>query len=90
MFASVRDIDWDTWRPHDVATLLFVIRRGEVLLIRKLRGLGAGKINAPGGRLEPGETPAEADVRRLARWVQETAPADGVYETNAQIGRAHV
>lgn len=60
---SLSDIDWSTWRADDTATLLFVITAGEVLLIRKLRGLGAGKINAPGGRLEPGETPAEAAVR---------------------------
>lgn len=32
-----------------------------------------------------GETPSEADVRRLARWVQEAA-SDGVYATNA-LGR---
>ena len=63
MFGSVREIAWDAWQPHDVATLSFVIQRGQVLLIRKLRGLGAGKINAPGGRLEPGESPAEAAVR---------------------------
>lgn len=59
----VADIEWDAWKPHDDATLLFVIRGGEALLIRKLRGLGAGKINAPGGRLEPGETPVEAAIR---------------------------
>ena len=35
--------------------LLFVVRGGEALLIHKKRGLGAGKINAPGGRIEPGE-----------------------------------
>lgn len=51
--------------PRDTATLLFVRRGGELLLIRKKRGLGAGKINAPGGRLEPGETPAEAAVREV-------------------------
>lgn len=60
---AVSDIDWDTWTPHDVATLMFVIRGGEVLLIRKLRGLGAGKINAPGGRLEPGEEAIDAAIR---------------------------
>lgn len=32
-------------------------------MIRKKRGLGAGKINGPGGRLEPGETPLQAAVR---------------------------
>ena len=57
------EIDWATWEPQERATLLFVIRDGQILLIRKKRGLGAGKINGPGGRLEPGETPAEAAVR---------------------------
>jgi len=57
------DVDWTTWTPRDVAVLLFVIRGGEVLLIRKKRGLGAGKISAPGGRIEPGETPEEAAIR---------------------------
>lgn len=57
------DIDWTTWTPRDAAVLLFVIRGGEALLIRKKRGLGAGKINAPGGRIEPGETPEQAAVR---------------------------
>lgn len=51
--------------PADVATLVFVLRGDEVLLIRKKRGLGAGKINAPGGRLEPGETLAECAVREV-------------------------
>lgn len=32
-------------------------------MIRKKRGLGAGKINGPGGRIEPGETPYEAAIR---------------------------
>ena len=67
--ARVDDIDWDSWRPHDEATLMFIIRGGEVLLIRKLRGLGRGKINAPGGRLEAGETPLEAAVRETVEEV---------------------
>ncbi len=60
---SLRDIDWDNWKPKDPATLVFVTEGERVLLIRKKRGLGAGKINAPGGRLEPGETPLEAAIR---------------------------
>jgi 8-oxo-dGTP diphosphatase len=56
-------IDWQRWRPDDHATLCFVIRNGEILLIRKKRGLGAGKINGPGGKLEPGETAIECAVR---------------------------
>jgi 8-oxo-dGTP diphosphatase len=60
---AIRDIDWTTWVPKDVAVLLFVIRGGEALLIHKKRGLGAGKISAPGGRIEAGESPEEAAVR---------------------------
>ena len=59
----VTDIDWEAWCPHDIATLLFVLDGDRVLLIRKKRGLGAGKINAPGGRLEPEETALAAAVR---------------------------
>lgn len=59
------DIDWPRWDPRDVATLLFVRRHNELLLIRKKRGLGAGKINAPGGRLEPGETLEEGAIREV-------------------------
>lgn len=51
--------------PRDRATLLFVIDDERVLLIRKKRGLGAGKINAPGGKLDPGETPEQAAVREV-------------------------
>lgn len=62
---QVSDVDWTSWVPRDTATLLFVIRGGECLLIRKKRGLGAGKINAPGGRLEPGESALDAAVREV-------------------------
>ena len=51
------------WQPKERATLLFVLRDGQALLIHKKRGLGAGKINAPGGRLENGETPLAAAIR---------------------------
>ena len=54
----------DHWRPVN-ATLVFVERGDEVLLIRKKRGHGAGKVNAPGGRLEPGETPADCARREV-------------------------
>jgi 8-oxo-dGTP diphosphatase len=61
--AAVADIDWSTWSPRDVATLLFVVRDGRILLIRKKRGLGAGKINGPGGRTQDGESPEACAVR---------------------------
>lgn len=58
-------IDWSTWTPTETATLIFVVRGDRILLIRKKRGLGAGKVNGPGGRLDPGETPLEAAKREI-------------------------
>jgi len=46
-----------------LAVLCYVVRGGRVLLIEKRRGFGAGKLNAPGGRVEPGESPERAAVR---------------------------
>lgn len=59
------DIRRENWKPAEQAVLCFVRRREarQVLLIHKKTGLGAGLINAPGGRIEPGETPLEAAVR---------------------------
>jgi 8-oxo-dGTP diphosphatase len=62
---QVRDIDWKHWTPAERATLLFVVRDGQVLLIRKKRGLGAGKINGPGGRRDAGETALACAVREV-------------------------
>jgi 8-oxo-dGTP diphosphatase len=70
----VRDIDWRAWEPRDRATLLFVVRDEKVLLIRKKQGLGAGKINAPGGRIEPGETPLADAVREVEEELGTTPP----------------
>jgi 8-oxo-dGTP diphosphatase len=65
-------IDWKLWTPKDIAVLCFIFREGEVLLIEKLRGLGAGKVNAPGGRLEVGETPLQAAIREVQEEVSVT------------------
>ena len=56
-------IDWTTWKGEMLATLMFVIKDGRILLIEKKRGLGAGKINGPGGKIEPGESALEAVIR---------------------------
>ena len=37
----------------------------QVLLIYKKRGMGKGKWNGPGGKLEPGESPEQAVVREV-------------------------
>jgi 8-oxo-dGTP diphosphatase len=60
---NVDQIDWPNWKPTEYANLCFIIRDGQILLIRKKRGLGAGKINGPGGRLEKGETAEQAAIR---------------------------
>lgn len=59
------DVDWENWEPTIRANLLFVVQDGRVLLIRKKRGLGAGKINGPGGKLDPGETALESALREV-------------------------
>lgn len=53
------------WTPNMVANLVFLTRGDEVLLIHKKTGLGAGKINGPGGKLEEGETAYEAAIREV-------------------------
>ena len=55
--------DWATWQPRQYANLCFIVREEKILLIRKKRGFGAGKINGPGGKVDPGETPLEAALR---------------------------
>jgi len=47
------------------ATLVFLRRGDEVLLIRKKRGFGAGKLNGVGGKLEEGENLEEAAAREV-------------------------
>src|SRR4051812_25620324 len=56
-------VEWRAWEPQQRAVLCFIVSGGQVLLIHKKRGLGAGKVNAPGGKIEAGETPLDAAVR---------------------------
>ena len=65
IYSRLEEIDWPNWTPKERATLLFIRRDRRILLIHKKRGLGAGKINGPGGRLDPGETPVQAAVREV-------------------------
>jgi 8-oxo-dGTP diphosphatase len=62
---TVSEMDWSAWEPTDRATLLFVIEGGRILLIEKKRGLGAGKVNGPGGRFEPNEDALGCALREL-------------------------
>jgi 8-oxo-dGTP diphosphatase len=61
----LREIDWSAWRPSEKATLLFVLSGGNILLIDKKTGLGAGKVNGPGGRINPGETALQGAIREV-------------------------
>lgn len=48
------------------ATLCFIVRNNEVLLLKKSAGLfGQGKWNAPGGKILPGETAKECAIREV-------------------------
>jgi 8-oxo-dGTP diphosphatase len=53
------------WQPEFIGTLIFIMRDDQVLLIHKKTGHGAGKINAPGGKLEPGEGIVDCACREL-------------------------
>ncbi|MFK4730153.1 NUDIX domain-containing protein [Agromyces mediolanus] len=55
--------------PHPEVCVCYLLReragRWEVLLGRKKHGLGAGRLVAPGGKLEPGESPEAACIREV-------------------------
>lgn len=65
-------VDWTTWEPTEDATVLYVVRDRRVLLIEKKRGLGAGKVNGPGGRVESGEDEQSAAIREFVEEVKAT------------------
>ena len=56
-------VDGANWKPREKGTLCFIIENGKILLIEKKRGLGAGKVNGPGGRIEVGETAEQGAIR---------------------------
>ena len=69
------DIDWTVWKPKEIGVLCFIRpteNPDQILLIEKKRGLGAGKINGPGGRVDPGESPLEAAIRETQEEVHLT------------------
>jgi len=68
------NIDWASWQPTERGVIVYIIDKKlrKVLLIMKKRGLGQGKVNAPGGRLEPGESSLEAVIRECQEEVSLT------------------
>lgn len=60
------DTPWQQkWQPEFVGTLLFLIDSDRVLLIEKKTGHGKGKVNAPGGKWELGETLLDCARREM-------------------------
>ncbi len=54
---------------REKAVLCFICDHDKVLLIEKKRGLGQGKINGPGGKVEPGESYEQAAIRETSEEV---------------------
>lgn len=68
------------------ATLCYPVDGDRVLLIEKQRGVGDGKVNGPGGKLEPGETPRECVVREVREEVAVTVDPRKVGELHFTFG----
>lgn len=66
-------VDWEKWVPEMRATLMFIRVGDQVLLIEKKRGIGAGKVNGPGGKIDPGETPLQCAIRETQEELHVTA-----------------
>lgn len=75
-------MDWTGWTAREKAVLVFLRDGDKLLLIHKKRGLGTGKVNGPGGRLEPGETWEAAALR-------ETQEETGI-TPETLVGAAHL
>ena len=71
------DILWSEWHPTIRATLVFVVKDAQILLMLKKRGLGEGKINGPGGKVEDGESARDCAVREAQEELHIT-PVDPV------------
>lgn len=79
---SVAEVNWDSWKFTEEAVLCFIRSEERLLLIHKKTGLGKGKVNAPGGRIEKGEKPLDAAVRET---VEETHVTPSQLEFAAEL-----
>src|SRR5690348_12790266 len=71
-----------------VCGFLFSRDRSRVLLIRKRRpAWQAGKLNGVGGKIEPGETPAQAMAREFTEETSLKIPADAWLEVLTLTGQ---
>jgi 8-oxo-dGTP diphosphatase len=78
---TVDEVDWNSWKFTEEAVICYIKDKDQLLLINKKTGLGAGKVNAPGGRIEAGEMPIEAAVRECQEEVGLT-PINPEYVTD--------
>ncbi len=62
--------DSKNWQPTEVATVCYLIKGDEVLLIEKQRGMGTGLVVGPGGRVEKGESIEEGAKRECMEEVK--------------------
>lgn len=53
-------------------TLVFLRRKGQILLAMKKRGFGVGKWNGAGGKADPGETMEQAAIRECQEEINVT------------------
>lgn len=74
--------DWTGWVPREKAVLVFVQDGERLLLIHKKRGLGTGKTNAPGGRVEADESWERAGARETQ---EETGVTPGPLTASAEL-----
>ena len=59
-------LDGERKRPVECAGAVVRDGDGRLLLVRRGREPGLGRWSLPGGRVEPGETPADAAAREVA------------------------
>jgi len=73
----------------EVAVGAVVVDRGRLLLVKRGRGPGLGEWSVPGGRVEPGETLAEAVEREVAEETGLTVRCGPFVGWVERIGSAH-
>lgn len=64
-------------------TLLILRREDEIMLAKKKRGFGVGKLNGVGGKIQSGETPEQAMIRECQEEIGVTPSCYEAMGTNS-------